>query len=95
METISRNKQKEEYGALLHRPEWLSRRQLIMKRDNHHCLNCGSSNNLQVHHRQYHKWSKTGDYKRPWDYQDKYLVTLCLDCHKIGHSIYKVPIFHV
>jgi len=95
METKNRQQQKEEYGVLLQRPEWQVRRETILKRDRHRCLNCGSVNSLQVHHRQYHKFSNTGDYKKPWDYKDKCLVTLCLDCHKAGHAFFKVPVFNV
>jgi 5-methylcytosine-specific restriction endonuclease McrA len=95
METQNRNQQKEEYGSLLQRPEWQSKRATIIKRDGSHCLNCGSTNNLQVHHRQYHTFSKTGSFRRPWDYKDKYLITLCLDCHHAGHKYFKVPVFNV
>ena len=84
-----------EYGELLQKPEWLLKRDLIIKRDGHRCLNCGSTNNLQVHHRQYHKFSSTKYFKRPCDYKDKYLVTLCLDCHQTGHKYFKIPVFNV
>jgi 5-methylcytosine-specific restriction endonuclease McrA len=92
--TVQRNTE-EEYGALLKRPEWSIKREMILKRDGHHCRSCGSANNLQVHHRQYHKFSATGEYKRPWDYNDRYLITLCLDCHKTGHIYFKIPVFTV
>jgi len=95
MDTNTRNQQKEEYGSFLKRPEWSVKRETILKRDGSRCLNCGSTHNLQVHHRQYHTSSKTGDFRRPWDYKDKYLVTLCLDCHQAGHKYFKVPVFNV
>jgi 5-methylcytosine-specific restriction endonuclease McrA len=95
METSTRSQHMEEYGELLKRPEWSSKREIILKRDRGRCRNCGSQHNLQVHHRQYHTFSKTGSYRRPWDYKDKYLVTLCMDCHQAGHKSFKVPVFYV
>lgn len=93
--TMAKQNTADEYSSLLKKPEWFKKRDLIIKRDGHVCRNCGSNNNLQVHHRQYHKFSVTGGYKRPWDYKDNYLVTLCLDCHKVGHKYFKIPVFHV
>ena len=33
----------------------------------------------------------TTNRKFPWDYDDKYLITLCKDCHNRGHAKYVVP----
>jgi 5-methylcytosine-specific restriction endonuclease McrA len=95
MKTQVKNHHNPEYGELLQRSEWSQKREVVLKRDGHRCLNCGSENNLQVHHRQYHRHVRTGSYKKPWDYKDQYLITLCFDCHKVGHKYYKVPIFNV
>lgn len=83
------------YADLLQRSEWLKKREVILVRDQHRCLNCGSSNNLQVHHRQYHRDVKTGNFKKPWEYKDHYLITLCFDCHQAGHKYFKIPVFNV
>lgn len=83
------------YSELLQQPEWSARRNIILSRDGHRCRNCGSENNLQVHHRQYHRDRKTGAFVKPWEYRDSYLVSLCLDCHQAGHKYYKIPVFNV
>jgi hypothetical protein len=78
-------------GLLLH-PKWKQRRQEILHRDNHSCVNCGGTNELQVHHRQYHFVLTLKQYKAPWDYPDRLMITLCITCHAQGHSKFKVPI---
>jgi len=83
------------YGELLKRPEWFEKRDVILKRDGSRCLHCGSDQNLQIHHRQYHKVKSIDDFKKPWEYHDKYLVTLCMNCHQVGHKYFKVPVFNV
>lgn len=95
IDNIAQRDTENEYGTLLKRPEWSIKREMIIKRDGHRCRSCGSTNNLQVHHRQYHKFTATGDYKKPWDYKDQYLITLCLDCHRAGHKYFKIPVFNV
>ncbi|OYU56713.1 MAG: HNH endonuclease [Chitinophagaceae bacterium BSSC1] len=74
---------------------WKEKRALILMRDANKCRNCGSSNNLQVHHRQYHINKITGQKSDPWNYNNKYLITLCNSCHEIGHKLYKVPYFKI
>ena len=80
------------YGGTLLDPRWKTKRLEILKRDINRCVNCGSEENLQVHHRQYHFSKSLNEYRNPWEYTDKYLVTLCERCHKKGHNIYRVPI---
>jgi len=79
------------YGALLFRPEWRDKRQLIMQRDLNCCIICKGDTGLQVHHRQYHFNVRQNQFKLPWDYPDQILITLCESCHKRGHSKYRVP----
>lgn len=79
------------YGASLLDERWKIKRREIIQRDNHQCLNCKSSENLQVHHRQYHFQIKFRKYKDPWDYPNVLLITLCKACHQRGHQLYKVP----
>lgn len=101
METRKRNQlsnngaDKGEYNDLLIKPEWKNKRLIIMNRDNNNCRNCGCSNDLQVHHKQYHKRHKDGDFKKPWEYKENYLITLCKACHQDGHKSYIIPIFYV
>ena len=81
------------YLELLTRPEWKAKRIIILARDNNRCCNCTATAHLQVHHRQYHIKSQTGDYAKPWEYRNKYLITLCEECHRQGHKLYKVPVY--
>lgn len=80
------------YETLLRAPEWRARRQEILKRDEHECLGCGSRENLQVHHRQYHV-DDEGAFVKPWEYAGRYLVTLCDNCHALGHQLFKIKTF--
>jgi hypothetical protein len=80
------------YGIALFDPRWKARRQKVMVHDDNKCLLCGSTDNLQVHHRQYHFSKSLNVFRPPWDYSDKYLITLCDKCHRNGHRIYRVPV---
>ncbi len=82
-----------QYQNLLKCPDWKKIRIEILNRDNQQCKNCGSKENLQVHHRQYHINVKTDQKKNPWDYNHKYLITLCEECHEAGHKRYTIPVF--
>lgn len=86
---------KEQYYQLLQHPKWRLKRAQILKRDNFSCQHCGAQSLLNVHHRQYHTDKATGKKLVPWAYQNKYLVTLCDTCHKAGHQIYQIPLFHI
>lgn len=83
------------YDELLQSKDWVLKREEILKRDNHHCVNCGSMITLQVHHRQYHIKKTLKEFKKPWEYKSKYLITLCLNCHLAGHNHFKIPIFNI
>lgn len=76
-------------------PQWREKRQQIIKRDQGKCRNCGCTEHLHVHHRQYHYDKKTGFRKQIWNYNEKYLITLCNRCHEAGHKSFKIPIFHL
>jgi 5-methylcytosine-specific restriction endonuclease McrA len=86
---------RESYFLLLQQPQWQTRRKAIIERDNNKCRCCGGTKGLQVHHRQYHFNQRTQSFINPWLYADQYLVTLCTDCHKAGHSKYTVPVFNI
>jgi len=64
---------------------WQRKRLEIMERDNFTCHMCKRGEeeevSLNVHHAYYEKG------KKPWDYPDDMLVTLCEDCHKNLHDL--------
>ena len=84
--TKSKNKKKavptrkELYYQQLEHPLWLKKRNVILERDNHQCVLCGSSSELQVHHTRY------SEGKKAWEYPNAVLVTLCNECHQKVHS---------
>jgi hypothetical protein len=79
------------YGALLFDKRWIAKRAEIIQRDNKRCVICFREEALQVHHRQYHFIKALQQFKAPWDYDNKLLITLCENCHSRGHSKFKVP----
>lgn len=83
------------YRQQLYDPRWRSLRDEILQRDGYRCRSCGSPHGLQVHHRQYHVWRKTGAWKKPWEYSPRLLVSLCDRCHESGHKQYQVPIISI
>lgn len=82
------------YGSLLWDERWREKRQKIMDRDGHKCVICGSTDDLVVHHKQYHVTTEGKKYV-PWNYDDKYLITVCKHCHQAGHRKYQVPIWTI
>ncbi len=88
-------KESDSYQSKLQDPRWKAKKSSILERDGYRCAICGSTQNLEVHHRQYHIFTDTGAYREPWDYPEELLITLCHDCHLVGHSQYKVPVFFV
>ncbi|WP_220235584.1 HNH endonuclease [Winogradskyella arenosi] len=83
------------YGALLFDKRWRDKRLRIIARDEGVCRVCKNAENLEVHHRQYHFFSKNRKFKKPWAYKDDLLITLCKNCHQKGHQLYKVPIKYI
>jgi 5-methylcytosine-specific restriction endonuclease McrA len=80
------------YGEKLFDPRWLEKKKQIMARDNNQCVICGKSDGrLHVHHKQYHFIKRLEMHVEPWNYNDKYLITLCESCHNRGHYRYQVP----
>ena len=78
------------YSMKLQSVEWQLKRKGILARDGYQCRNCSSIHNLQVHHKQYHKFRITGTHKNPWNYPNQLLITLCNDCHRRGHQQHKI-----
>jgi 5-methylcytosine-specific restriction endonuclease McrA len=83
------------YSELLQMEQWQEKRKSILLRDDNKCRNCGTRNQLQVHHRQYHINSKTGAKLNPWQYHSRYLITLCKSCHEIGHKHFNIQTFYI
>lgn len=66
---------------------WKDCRRRILQRDNYTCCRCGQSKDetkLQVHHLHYYQG------KKPWEYPDVELITLCKGCHAEEHG-YVMP----
>ena len=84
------------YQLLLKHPKWFERRKSILKRDKNQCVLCTSKIQLEVHHRQYHFSKSKNTFVPPWQYDEKYLITICNNCHQKGHQqIKKIPIFKI
>lgn len=80
------------YQRILKDPRWGRKREEILKINSYQCKICGNTKTLQVHHTQYHFSKRLKSFKKPWDYNQKYLIVLCSECHSLGHEQYKVPI---
>lgn len=87
----TREEQFEAYKRLLSDIRWKAKTLEIKENDKQQCRNCGSRSHLQVHHRQYHFVRSLNRFKHPWDYPRDILITLCKECHDLGHEKYKVP----
>jgi len=69
---------KNDYQELLKDPRWIKKRNQILSRDKNTCQFCGCQDKyMQVHHKRYIKGNK------PWEYEDKDLITLCGRCHEM------------
>ena len=72
------NKEKIPYSSYLQSPQWQKMRLQILERDNFSCRSCANcEQTLHVHHCYYERG------KKPWEYPESSLVTLCKDCHEI------------
>jgi len=73
------------YKDKLKDPRWQKKRLEILSRDNFTCTKCNDDKSeLHVHH----NWYIEG--LSPWDYQNKYLSSLCKYCHKAIHQETKI-----
>ena len=71
------------YSEQLKSPHWQRKRLEVLERDGFKCRECKCSNKeLHIHHGYYEKG------KKPWEYENKYLHTLCIDCHKRYHETF-------
>lgn len=63
-------------------PRWQKKRLEILQRDNFTCIMCNDSESLlHVHHEEYIK------NRKPWEYENDKLTTLCEDCHSLAKEI--------
>ena len=83
------------YKELLSDVRWKLKRNEILGRDKFNCTNCNATANLEVHHRQYHIYQSSGEFAYPWNYDGKYLITLCANCHAVGHKCYIIKTFTI
>ena len=68
------------YSDDLTSPLWQKKRLEIMQRDGWRCQMCGTDkNSLMVHHLYYEPD------KKPHEYDNEVLITLCKDCHDATH----------
>lgn len=75
--TVRKAGTQSEYSKLLLDPRWQKKRLEILSRDDWSCKNCGyTEETLHVHHCYYEKG------KKPWEYPDTSLLTLCATCHQ-------------
>lgn len=73
------------YSELLKDPQWQKMRLKILERDNFCCQVClDDKTTLHVHHRKYISGRK------PWEYTEDDLVTLCAPCHQIETESFKI-----
>jgi hypothetical protein len=76
---------KSEYSKLLLDPRWQKKRLEILNRDEWICQYCfADERTLHVHHK-YYIYNK-----KPWEYDNNVLITLCDSCHSAegGHIKY-------
>lgn len=70
------SKYNKSYSDVLQDPRWQRKRLEIMNRDNFTCQACNDTTEiLNVHHLRY--------FGKPWEVDDKYLITLCKKCHDL------------
>lgn len=74
------------YQKLLRHPMWQRKRLEIFQRDDFTCTHCTDDEfELHVHHLKYINGRK------PWEYPNDQLVTLCCNCHDLYHRVWDNP----
>ncbi len=72
---------KKSYSDKLRDPRWQKKRLRILERDCFACIDCGTEDKqLHVHHCFYERGE-------PWEIDDRFLLTLCADCHDDRQSL--------
>lgn len=72
------------YEEQLLDPRWKAKREEVIRTTFGLCTVCGTTKNLQVHHKYYI------DGRMAWEYPKHHLTTLCSDCHMLEHNL--VPV---
>jgi hypothetical protein len=81
------------YEELLDTNEWYEKRQHVLKLHDFHCDWCGTTRNLQVHHKYYLKYPNN-KFVYPWVYKDDAFMVLCKRCHEKCHRKYQVKTYY-
>ena len=68
------------YQSFLYSPEWKAIAALRKQKDENKCSVCGSTENLEVHHKNYNIHPQKGLLSLD------NLITLCHDCHSSEHG---------
>lgn len=72
---------KSDFWKAYEHPLWQKKRLEILERDQYTCLECEAQDQqLHIHHAYYVSGRK------PWEYPNWSLTTLCKDCHKQDHE---------
>lgn len=70
------------YKEKLLDPRWQEKRLRVLDRDKWTCTECSDKIlTKHVHHKRYFRG------KDPWDIDDKYLCTLCVECHALEEAL--------
>lgn len=65
------------YAEKFKDPRWQKKRLEVLERDEWMCQQCfETTETLHIHHKAYEKG------KYPWEYDNKYMITLCESCHE-------------
>lgn len=81
------------YEELLDTNEWYEKRQHVLELHDFHCDWCGTTRNLQVHHKYYLKYPNN-KFVYPWAYKDDAFMVLCKRCHEKCHRKYQVKTYY-
>jgi hypothetical protein len=81
---------KKEYSKLLTSSKWKNKRKIILKRDLNVCQICSVVKDIMHVHHKYYVVNK-----KPWEYPDTALVTLCEECHSEVHNTTKIPVHDI
>lgn len=73
------------YNEQLRDGRWLKKKSEILLRDKYKCCRCGSTSNLNIHHKYYLPSTMA------WEYPSDALTTLCETCHQATHDITPYP----
>lgn len=71
---------KQRHDEELKSPLWKKKREEVFERYGKQCVECGKTNNLQVHHLVYRK------NRHLWEYKVDEMIPLCKKCHEKVHK---------